>query len=144
MKRLVPILIALALLPTACDQAPQEQVTRQQTPIIRLPNVAGGPGVAYLDVALPAAPGDLVSVTSARIGRIAMHESMMQGNMSTMHALDRIHTGGEPALHFAPGGRHLMLFDLDPALHPGDAVTLDFHFSGGLTESFVAYVARSN
>ena len=35
---------------------------------------------------------------------------------------------GEP-LVFAPGGKHLMLFSLDPTVNPGDTLALAFRFA---------------
>ena len=135
--------VSLALL-CACRSEPAPQVIVQQTPTVRLPIVAGRPGVAYLDVAIAGEPGDLVSVTSPQVGRIEMHESMTQGTMSSMHALDRIPTRGVRSLSFAPGGRHLMLFDIAPAVHPGSAVTLTFHFADGSSSDFTAFAGRAN
>jgi copper(I)-binding protein len=34
---------------------------------------------------------------------------------------------------FKPGGRHVMLYGLDPAIVPGTAVPLRFGFAGGST-----------
>ena len=48
--------------------------------------------------------------------------------MASMRPLARIDVRyGE--IVFAPGGRHLMLFGVDPALKPGDQIPLVLHFS---------------
>lgn len=142
MKRLVPALATPLLLLAACHEDPAPTMITRQTPVVRLPAVSGGPGVAYLDVEIAGTPGDLVSVSSPQIGRIEMHESMSEGNMSSMRPLARIPTAGVHTLSFRPGGRHLMLFDIAPGVHPGDAVMLTFHFADGSSEDFAAFVAR--
>jgi copper(I)-binding protein len=142
MKSLVPALAAPLLLIAACQQAPEPTMITRQTPVLRLPAVAGGPGVAYLDVEIPGSPGDLLSVTSPQIGRIEMHESMNQGNLSAMRTLDRIPTVGVHRLSFRPGGMHLMLFEVAPSVHAGDPVMLTFHFADGSSEDFAAFAAR--
>jgi copper(I)-binding protein len=142
MRTPVAALAALLALSACGDTVPDQPAQPRQAAIIRLPIVPGRPGAAYLDLAISGDPGDLVSVTSPQIGRIEMHESMTQGDMASMHALTRIPTHGLHSLSFSPGGRHLMLFDLIPNLHEGDAATLTFHFAGGRSESVAAHVAR--
>ena len=91
--------------------------------MVTLPAAAGRPGAGYFQLEANRA-ARLVSVTSPSARRIELHETGMRPAAS--FAL----TPEEP-LHFSPGGRHAMLFDLDPALRPGAKVTLTFTFEGG-------------
>ena len=48
-----------------------------------------------------------------------------------MRPVERIDLAGEPEIVFAPGGRHLMLIGVDPALKAGGQADLVFHFARG-------------
>ena len=98
---------------------------------VRLPLVPGRPGVGYLMLPVMGDRGALVSVTSPRIGRIEMHESTTSGGMSSMRPLERIPVEDGQVVAFAPNGRHLMLFDMDPRLRAGDHIDLTFNFDVG-------------
>ena len=73
-------------------------------------------------------PTRLTGIDSPRVGRIELHQTMDAGGMARMAPLaDATFSPGAP-LRFAPGGRHAMLFDVDPALRAGDRLTLNFRF----------------
>lgn len=117
---------------------------RQAAATIRLPLVPGRPGVGYLMLPVMGDRGALVSVTSPRIGRIEMHESMTSGGMSSMRPLQRIPVEDGQVLAFAPNGRHLMLFDMDPRLRAGDRVDLSFNFDVGGPQQVEATVVTGD
>jgi hypothetical protein len=48
-----------------------------------------------------------------------------------MRAMQRVVIKDGKPISFQPGGRHLMLFDLDPSLEPGQETQLTFHFEKG-------------
>jgi copper(I)-binding protein len=105
--------------------------TSQVAATVRLPLVPGRPSVGYLMLPVVGDRGALVSVTSPRIGRIEMHESMTSGGMSSMRPLQRIPVEDGEIVAFAPNGRHLMLFDMDPRLRAGERIDLTFNFDVG-------------
>ncbi|HEY0011638.1 MAG TPA: copper chaperone PCu(A)C [Allosphingosinicella sp.] len=113
---------ALALISCGPGESGPPQVTAEHA-VVTLPAAAGRPGAAYFQLETNR-PARLVSVASPSARRIELHEEGMRPAAS--FAL----TPDEP-LHFRPGGRHAMLFDLDPALRPGGRVTLTFTFEGG-------------
>ena len=125
MKRLVPILAALLVL-QGCH--PNPIPVTAAAPYVRLAAVPGRPAAGYFD--LPAADRDdvLLSVTSPQAGRVEMHESMINGNMSSMRPLDRVPVRAGQQLSFAPGGRHLMLYDLAPTVRAGGEMIFVLHF----------------
>jgi periplasmic copper chaperone A len=129
MKCAVPILALLLWLPSACHQSDDRAAPSAAS--IRLPTVPGRPGVGYFDLDVEPEQAALRSVTSPQIGRIEMHETMFSGAMSGMRPLDRAAIDAGERLVFAPGGRHLMLFDVNPALRPGSRAILTFHFERG-------------
>jgi copper(I)-binding protein len=129
MKRLVPIMAALLAL-AACGGAgpappPQPAAT------VRLAAVPGRPAAGYFELRIEGERGALVSVSSPQAGRIEMHETMNMANMSTMRALGAVPVRDGETLRFAPGGRHLMIYDLNPALAPGGHLDLILHFQRG-------------
>ena len=98
---------------------------------VRLAPVAGRPAAGYFTVRGGGAPERLVSISSARVATIELHESGMNDGMMTMRRIDGVDVpaGGEAA--FAPGGNHAMLFGVDPGVKPGDLLLLDLTFASG-------------
>ena len=103
---------------------------------IRLPAVPGRPGAAYFTLHGGAADETLIAVASPRARRAELHESMANGMRPT--ASVPLPAGGIVA--FAPGGRHVMLFDLDPRLPPGSSAPLTLRFADGRTLGTTARV----
>lgn len=133
MKRLVPI-VAAALALSACNAPVSRCVAPQAGAEIRLPVIPGRPGLGHFDIDAPAGQGDLMSVTAERVGRIEMHETANINGVSTMRRLERM--APNACDHFstmlnAEPRRHLMLFDVDPALRAGDQIVMTFNFERG-------------
>lgn len=66
-----------------------------------------------------------VSVTIVEFvgpGRVEMHETETANGVSRMRLLESLTVAPGQTVTLAPGGKHLMLFDLDPAL---DQTTLE-------------------
>lgn len=147
MKRLVPILAAALALascgsgsePTAKSEALPPVVRpvgpapspETRTAMVRMPAVPGRPAAGYFRLRIRGDRGALISVDSPHAGRIEIHETMSSGNMSAMRPLGRIPVRDGEMLSFRPGGRHLMLFDLDRRLAAGDQVILLLEFERG-------------
>ena len=145
MKRTVWLLAAALAVPAGgCGGVSNSIEAAAQPATVRLPLAPGRPGVAYLSLRAQGDRGALVSVTSPRIGRIEMHETMSSGSMSSMRPLQRIPIRDGEEIAFVPGGRHLMLFDMDPGLRPGDTLTLSFSFERGAPERLRATVVAAN
>ena len=90
----------------------------------------GRPAVAYFTLNSEA-NGKLVSVAVAHFARAEMHESKMEGGAMTMSPVDAVPiTPGKP-ITFAPGGYHVMLFDMDGTLKPGDTADLTATLDSG-------------
>ena len=124
---LLPILFAAL---AGCNQGTQSSSTIGNA-WIRLPAVAGQPAAGYFTIEASKDHGALVRITSTRAGRIEMHKTQMAGPTAGMEKVERIGMTDGREIAFAPGGRHLMLFDVDPALKPGDTADLTFHFEHG-------------
>ena len=70
----------------------------------------------------------LVKVESPAADSVEMHSMTMNNGIMKMRMLDTLAlSAGKPA-RLAPGGFHLMLFDLKKPLKAGDKVELTLHF----------------
>ena len=138
MSRLVPIMAASLAL-AACGQSePSPPVAAMAQ--VRLAAVPGRPAAGYLSLVVGGDRGALVSVSSPQAGRVEMHETMAHGNVSSMRPVARIPVRGGEMISFTPGGRHLMLYDLAPAVGAGGRMDLILHFERGGDEALVAEV----
>ena len=125
MRTPAPILITLwALLLSGCGSTSRSEAVSVEQPRITLPAVKGRPGAAYFTVQGSGTADRLATVASPRVERIELHESMA-GGMGPLRDTS-VPTSG--ALSFEPGGRHAMLFGIDPAVKVGDRVPLTFTF----------------
>ena len=95
---------------------------------IRLPAVPGRPAAAYFTLNGGAADDAVVSVTTPAAQRTELHESMEHGGVMSMDAIENVPLGTGAAMDFAPGGKHVMLFDM-----PGDLAV------GGTTDLTVTF-----
>ncbi|WP_420382783.1 copper chaperone PCu(A)C [Novosphingobium sp.] len=101
---------------------------------VQLPAVPGRPAVAYFTLtAGPGAHGALVSVKVAHFARAELHESRMEGGAMTMSPVESLPITPGKAIVFAPGGLHVMLFDGDGAIKPGDSAALTATLDDGRT-----------
>ena len=95
---------------------------------VQLPVVSGRPGAAYFTLTQAnGAPRKLTGVSVDLAGRAEMHET--QGG--SMAPVDEVALEPGKAVKFAPGGLHVMLFDLDPKLRFQKEVTLTVTLDDG-------------
>ena len=98
---------------------------------VRLAAVKGRPAAAYFVVHGGPKPATLINVSTDVAIRTEMHQSMSAGGMATMKPLDHLAIPANTDVAFAPGGRHVMLFDVNPGIKPGRAINLVFTFANG-------------
>lgn len=128
MRAAPPILAAMLAL-AGCDRAPPEPRVTVEHAAVTLPVLPGRPGAAYFTLRTNGDPTRLTGVSSPRVGRIELHETIAgAGGVAAMRPLEHAAFAPDEPLVFAPGGRHAMLFDVDAALRPGDTVRLTFAF----------------
>lgn len=131
--------LAILLALSACGQAAHNDhnagVTNTASatagPIVRLHAVPGRPAAGYFDYRVTGDRGALLSVSSPQAGRIELHETMAHGNMTSMRPIERLAVRDGETLSFRPGGRHLMLFDIDRSVPAGGRIALILHFERG-------------
>lgn len=98
---------------------------------VRLPAVAGRPAAAYFTLTGGAGDDALIGVSSPAAQRSELHESMEHGGVMSMQAIPTVPLGAGAQMDFAPGGKHVMLFDVDAGLQPGGKVILVADFETG-------------
>ena len=133
---------AMALGLSACgSQAPQPEASEAAAAApdappgitlsdarIQLPLVSGRPGAAYFSISQAnGAPRKVVGVAVEMAGRAEMHET----RDGTMAPVKEVEVGPGKTIKFAPGGYHVMLFDLDPKLRFTKDAELTVTFDGG-------------
>jgi periplasmic copper chaperone A len=126
--RIAIALIAAAMTLGACGQPPQIYVDKGY---IRLGAAPNRPAAAYFTLHGGASDATVISVSTEVAIKSEMHESMMQGNVSSMKPIDRLPLPAESKIVFKPGGKHVMLFDVNPGIKPGRTTPLIFTFSDG-------------
>ena len=75
----------------------------------------------------------LIGVSAEVAGKVEVHEMAMNNGVMTMRPLDKgLAIDAGKTVKLAPGGYHLMMFDLKSPLKQGDAVpvTLEFEKAG--------------
>ncbi|MDB5695798.1 MAG: hypothetical protein JWN21_1341 [Sphingomonas bacterium] len=117
--RWIATVLAVALL-TGC-QGREPQVTNAW---VRLPAVPGRPAAAYFTIKAGDVGRTLLGVGGTAFKRAELHESMAKG----MRALPTVTIAAGEEVAFAPAGRHVMLYDVDPAVTPGATVPLQLTF----------------
>jgi copper(I)-binding protein len=123
---LIPPLASLAL--GACSD-PQPLYVDQA--YIRLSPNADTPSAGYFTVHASDAPVTLRSVMTDDAVRVEMHDSMMHGGMMMMKPIDHIDIPAKTVLKFEPGGRHLMLWNVNRGVAATGKITLTIIFSNG-------------
>lgn len=118
---------AATLALSGCGPEPQLYVSDAW---IRLPAVTGRPAAAYFTVHGGPTDARLVNVSGNLAVRSELHETrrMPNGGM-TMAPLQAVPVPALKEVEFAPGGRHVMLFGINPAVKRGSAMTLTFTFA---------------
>lgn len=106
---------------------------------MRLPAVAGRPGAAYFTLHSGAIAATLTGVSASGAERAELHQSMTSmGAMASMEPVATVPVPAGGGVTFAPGGLHVMLFGLDPALRPGGQITLTLRFADNSTTQAAA------
>lgn len=127
-------ILALPLALAACQQAAEPGVADSW---VRLAAVPGRPAGGYLTIRGGPTDATLVGISSPAARRIELHESMAAGGGAmqgmTMRPIGQVAVPAGGTVRFAPGGKHLMIFDVDPGVKPGTTIRLTLTFADGKT-----------
>ena len=109
---------------------------------VRLNAVERGPAAAYFTVHGGPADDRLLQVTSTAVIKIELHDTMNHSGMMSMKPI----TGGIPVpkgskIEFKPGGKHAMLYYVNPGIKPPRTLPLVFTFASGTQIMVDAQVA---
>ena len=142
MRFLASILSIPILLSACADATPRQQSVTSAW--VRLPAVAGNPAAGYFSLAGGSVSDRLMSVSSPLAVRAELHDMTMAGGMMKMA---EIKGGVEVAvgkpLDFAPGGKHVMLFDVSPQATAGRTMPLRFVFASGVEIEHAATIVAA-
>lgn len=117
-----------AIVIAACAGPAQVEV---EEPWVRLPAVAGRPAAAYFTIIGGERADRLIRVTADYAVRAEMHQTLNAGGRMSMRPIAGVDLPAGEEVAFAPGGRHVMLFDLDPRAKPGATTLLTLTFADG-------------
>lgn len=124
------LLIAATLLSlSACQK--REPIQKVTNVWIRLGAVETAPAAAYFNVYGGKTADRLLQVSSEVNTKTELHESMTMGDMASMKPTGPVDIPAGGKIEFKPGGRHAMLFGMNPAIKPGNTVRLTFTFASG-------------
>ncbi len=131
MRTLGILAVISATMLSACATKPTEPTVTDA--VVRMAANPKAPSVGYFT--LKGGPSDdrLLTVTSPVVIRVEMHESMTGGGMASMKPLDGgVAVPANTDVKFEPGGKHIMLFNINPGMKVGETMRLDFVFASGL------------
>jgi hypothetical protein len=93
------------------------------------PTIPNRPGAAYLEIRNAGdAPDRLVGAHAEGVGAVELHKAEQKDGMMTMAPVEAIEVPAGGAALLAPGGYHLMLFDIAAPLREGDTLDLTLRF----------------
>ena len=104
---------------------------------LMLPAVSGYPGAIYFTVANRGERNYAIRRADvAGAGRAELHASMQMDGEMTMDSVGQVLVNAGDEETFEPGGYHVMVFDLDPAIAAGDTAEMTLTVVGGKQKSF--------
>jgi copper(I)-binding protein len=122
---------------TACSSAQKadESGIQVENAWARLPALSDRPGAAYFTLRNNGPGAVLIGVQSPRVQRIELHDEAMSdsgmGGMMHMASVREVAISQGSTAAFEPGGKHAMLFGMDPKLKEGEQLPLTFVFRDG-------------
>ena len=92
------------------------------------------PAVGYFRVQGGPQPVQLVAVTADLAQRVEMHESVKENGVVTMKPLASAAVPAKGKLEFKPGGKHLMIWNINPAAVRAGELPMAFVFTNNNNE----------
>ncbi|MCM8729603.1 copper chaperone PCu(A)C [Hephaestia sp. GCM10023244] len=127
--KLAPVALALAAVATLSGCQTQDDIYVTDA-WVRLAAVEGRPAAAYFTLHGYSKDSTLIDVANPVSLRTEIHETMTHDNMSTMAAITAVPLPAKSTVAFTPGGKHVMLFDVNPSVKPGSTIPLTLTFTG--------------
>lgn len=120
--------LAAPLMLAACGEPAPLYVDRAW---IRMNPNPQSPSAGYFTIHGGEAPVQLLGVLADRAMRIEMHESVEQNGVMTMQPVQSVDVAARTDVTFAPGGKHIMLWGINPQAVTDGKMPLTFLFSNG-------------
>lgn len=98
---------------------------------VRLSPNPDNPAAGYLTIHGGSEPVTLRSIETDAAVRLEMHESAMQDGMMTMHPVETVDVPAGETVAFAPGGKHIMLWQINPQAVAAGKMEFRLIFSNG-------------
>ena len=121
-------------------------------PMVRLAANPKAPAAGYFTIKGGPVADRLLSVSSPLVIKIELHESMSKespstssgGAMASMKPLDGgVEVPANGTVEFKEGGKHLMLYDINPGVAPNETIQVNFTFASGTILQGFAPVRRA-
>ena len=126
------LLVTFLALLTLAGCAPEKQLYVDGA-WVRLAAVPGRPAAGYFTIHGGPADATLIGISTEVAVRTELHESMAgAGGTMSMAPVKQVAVPARGKVAFAPGGKHAMLFDVNPGIKPGGTITFIFTFADGL------------
>jgi copper(I)-binding protein len=142
-KYLTLVLLCLAggsILNASC--APGDMIAIQ-SPWARANVAEKGNSAVYMHIKNEADQDDeLIRAEADVCGRVEMHESVQEGDISKMVKVDHICLPAKETVSLKPGGYHIMLLNLREGLKVGDVVQVTLHFKNSPSKTVQAEVKK--
>jgi len=123
-KFLLALIFSLTLLSSCGKPSPSVQISDNW---VRATEDGQDVGAAYMTLTSNT-DTTLTSVESSVSDSIEIHSMTMDNGVMKMQMLDELALKAGKPTELAPGGYHLMLFDLKKALKAGEEVSFTLHF----------------
>ena len=123
-KFLLALIFSLTLLSSCGKPSPSVQISDNW---VRTTEDGQDVGAAYMTLTSNT-DTTLTSVESSVSDSIEIHSMTMDNGVMKMRMLDELALKAGKPTELAPGGYHLMLFDLKKALKAGEEVSFTLHF----------------
>jgi copper(I)-binding protein len=133
MVRYVTVIVVLLLI-AACgarNQQPEVAITVDEVWV--RPSLASGNTAAYMSITNHTdTPITLTSLTADFAGIAQIHQTVVENDIAHMQHLENgMRIGAGETLNLQPGGYHVMLMNVQPALNEGETVSLTLTFDNG-------------
>lgn len=129
MRALIPVLALLAPLSLAACGDPAPTYVDQAW--VRVSPNKDSPSAGYFTAHAGDLPVTLRGVLTDRALRVEMHESVKEGGVMTMKPIDSVDIPAKGKVVFGPGGKHIMLWGINPDAVEQGKMPLTFLFSNG-------------
>lgn len=114
----------VAMLLACSKQAPEINITDNW---VRATAEGQDVGAAYMTIT-SASDKSLIKVESSMTDSVEIHSMSMENGVMKMRMLEQLDLKANIPNKLAPGGFHLMLFDLKKQLKAGETVSFSLHF----------------